>query len=468
MAFIDQFFQPDPPDGSSYNMLEAICWWNDPSDPSYIFVRFEHQPNSPVRFVSADWEAAYSALVPVDPAASLMGTAYTLNSLSLGTLSRASQAFDPRAMAFVPSNTHRRRYMAVGGTPILADFIERDATNLFTTSESFADFTLTNLSQSAVSDPAGGLTALRLTSGAGPNSVQTNVTPLDAGFPMAFSLYVRRVTGSPIEQISVSHPSVVGDALFDLDAQTVTLGGWQAGNIEQVNAAGWYRIWCRFTVGAPGAAAMSWSQLDSGGLPAAGALDVWGAQIERNYYATSYVQTSGAVASRVADDLVLDLGSLATGAEGTWMALAAPYTWDESQAIGGGSNTLFQSESPAVDFYLQRHTSTSLLNVRSSHEGAAATTSQVSGAGGAGIYQPGTLLTAAVAWDATGTQAWANGVSLGTDGPPTLPFEAITRAQCGNRPDLAQAFDGWVSILSWDTRLTDPQILILHNAAVLV
>ncbi len=462
MAFADNFLQPSPPDGPSYNVREAVCWWNDPNDLTYTFVRFSGQPNSPVRFLTADWEAAYLATVVPDPVAPILDDAYLLNELS-SQMARASVAFDPRAMAFVGNNIRRQRYMVVGGTPFRADLVERDATNYLTTSETFAGFTLTGLTSAPAADPIGGLTAQRLTS-AGANSVTTNSTPLDAGFPHTFSLFAKLVPGSAIEQVALQHPSV-GYAVFDLVNQTTTLGSWQAGGIEPVNAAGWYRVWARFTPGAPGASTQSWEQYDGAGLPAAGALDVWGAQVERSFYATSYIRTVGVAVSRIADDLVLDMSAYPTDVAGTWFGLAVPYNWDESYTVGNASNTLMQAETPSADFLLQRNTSIGLLNARSSHEGAGATTSVVSANAGAGTYQPGQLLTMALAWDGAGTELWVNGVSLGTAATPTLPYVNVSHAQCGNRPDLAQAFDGWVSFLCWDTRLTGPDILALHNAS---
>ena len=117
------------------------------------------------------------------------------------------------------------------------------------------------------------------------------------------SIYVKAAEYS---KFAISNASDGGDVLFNLSTVAVisTSANFKNAKIESVGN-GWYRV-SATTNGTSGGKAMGYSLVnDAGAISFLGTgskgVFIWGAQIEQSSYPTSYIPTTSATATRVAD-----------------------------------------------------------------------------------------------------------------------------------------------------------------------
>lgn len=220
--------------------------------------------------------------------------------------------------------------------------IEEQRTNLCTYSEDWSNAFWTKAATSALVNqavaPDGTLTADRLiedTANAGHNTSSGNITVVN-GSTYTFSVYLRAAGRTAIR---LSRNGGVVGSVFNLAAGTVTDAAGSTGVITNVGN-GWYR--CAITFAMVSTTTNMYIELQSSpgtssytGDGWSGAM-LWGAQLELGAFATSYIPTVAATATRQAD------AALMTGANFTsWYDAAEGTFYAESRVFGfnlGSSN----------------------------------------------------------------------------------------------------------------------------------
>ena len=234
------------------------------------------------------------------PSAYKAGTLYSVlptdgnGDLDVVRASSATRVNQDGLIELMANNVPRLDY-SDGSCPSL--LLEPQSTNLVTYSEDFSDASWAKNSMAVVSNdiisPKGDLTADKVT---GDGYIQ-NLISLTATNVYTFSFFWKKDT-SDVVKILLSSSGT--DEELSINTNTLALIS-QVGIDSYDNiyfGDGWYRL------------SMTWSEsnTESTGVriiadesDATSSLYIWGAQLEQQSYATSYIPTSGATATRLAD-----------------------------------------------------------------------------------------------------------------------------------------------------------------------
>ena len=156
--------------------------------------------------------------------------------------------------------------------------LEPQSTNLLTYSEDFSQWATSG--NAVVSDdfaisPNGNINASKFTFDGTTNSTVNNTIPVTDGIPYTFSVWLKNNDLS--------------------DATKVWIGLSTATQGEYVTVT---NVWKRFVITSTSNGTVEYPRVQTSEV---GSIFAWGAQLEALPYATSYIPTSGAIATRLAD-----------------------------------------------------------------------------------------------------------------------------------------------------------------------
>ena len=189
--------------------------------------------------------------------------------------------------------------------------LEPQSTNLVTYSEDFSDATFTywqrtrlSLGSTSVLSPSGNLDASKITEDTSNSDhyLRSLTSNLTTGQKYVYSIFVK-ANGRSAVQLKLNG-QVSSEVIFDLSNGSINLqnSGVESASINEFED-NWFRISASWTysVGFPELdlinSSFSATYLGDG----ASGVFVYGAQLEEQPYATSYIPTSGAIATRLAD-----------------------------------------------------------------------------------------------------------------------------------------------------------------------
>ena len=210
--------------------------------------------------------------------------------LSISRPNNATRVDEQGKIQVAPADTPRFDYDPVTGE-LKGLLIEESRTNYIVNSENFQTWTRgtnTTVTPSAALSPDGTMNATRLIHSAPSSSwlyTLNEISGITTGEKVTLSLYVKAVSVGIDDQVYIKFR--YSNNSYIHQAQFTATGEWQ-------------RISATFTLDA--------SYDTSGGMwidnGSSSLLDayIWGAQIERGSFPTSYIPTSGASATRSADD----------------------------------------------------------------------------------------------------------------------------------------------------------------------
>jgi hypothetical protein len=252
-----------------------------------------------------------------------------------------------------------------GGCPSL--LLEKQSTNLITYSEDFtnAGWTKYNatITGNDTTSPDGTQNADKFV-----DSTNNDIHALYLGITISsdttISIYVK---SAEYTRFAISNLSDGGDVLFNLSTVAVisTSANFKNAKIESVGN-GWYRI-SATTNGTSGGKAMGYQLVnDSGAVSFAGTgskgVYVWGAQYEASSYPTSYIPTTSASATRVADSCSkTGISSLIGQTEGVifWNGQISDVTGGELCDLNANGDKFIQiyntlvGSTPTIGLYIQ-------------------------------------------------------------------------------------------------------------------
>ena len=201
----------------------------------------------------------------------------------------------------VASNIPRLDY-SDGGCPSL--LLEPQSTNLITYSEDFTNGfwnkqNITVNSNSGIS-PKGDLTADLIIPNTSVATHQISTNPITSSSVQTMSCYAKQGGYSTFDFLD--RASATNGARFDLSNGTFSIIGTTTAKIENIGN-GWYR--CSITANTTGIRFYVPSSSGSESGDGTSGVYIWGAQLEQQSYATSYIPTTGATATRLADSASL-------------------------------------------------------------------------------------------------------------------------------------------------------------------
>jgi len=241
-------------------------------------------------------------------------------------------------------------------------------------------------------------------------------------------------------------------AAFDLSAGTTSADAATVTPAIQAVGSGWYRVAVTRTLRASASASLVFYILDDAGTSSYSGntslgVHVWGAQAEAGGFATSYIPTTTAAATRGADTATLDLGLVPDwdSAQGTVVA--------DTQAMAAVNGSMLWSLGGAGSAYVM-HAGTTGLQARA----ATASTTQAT------IATPATQTIpnkTAFTWATNDFALVTNGEVSGSDSTGSAP--SVTSLQIGMAPWAYESFlNGWVRRLTlYNRRLVNPDLQTL-------
>jgi hypothetical protein len=320
-------------------------------------------------------------------------------------LSTAKPYFPTTDRLNVPRLTYQN---GGGGCPSL--LLEKQSTNGLYPSEDFSTtwslYNSATVTTNQATSPDGTQNADKITT---TNQATAMYNVNGAGTPAqayTASLFIKYIDNTEFA-IGMTD-DVTGEAFarfnFTTGTATTTLqGDWTSISYTWVQQAnGWYRISVTATKGASGNARF----IGKGG----GAYNyfIWGAQVEASSYPTSYIPTTSASATRVADFATTNnISSLFGSTEGSFFI---EMTYDNTNASGAIPLFLRSSTNAAYNYatYLQFGGGTVQFYVYDSGSSQVSMTSSA-------IYTTGQKLKIAFAYKQNDFVIYVNGVQIGTD-----------------------------------------------------
>lgn len=322
--------------------------------------------------------------------------------------------------------------------------IEQQRTNLLVRSSEFenaiwAAFGVKTVTANTVTSPDGTVNADTLSSVAGNGIAQQNIV-ISGSTAYTGSVYVKATTGTQVRLQLISS----GGTGASTDQLLTISSGTNAGN-------GWYRLAINIT----SAAADNRLQMRILTDASANPIYIWGAQIETGAFATSYIPTSTAQATRSADIAVMtgtNFSSWYNASQGTFIAKygASPNIFATYLAASNGvvaqNSVHFDNDSGGT-----------MRVVYYSGSSAQATLSL-------GAYgTAGTVNTVATAYSVNNFAASRNGGVVVTDSSGAVPL-SVSQLNIGADPSGAAVNvtnSHIASITYYNTRLLDSQLQAL-------
>ena len=185
--------------------------------------------------------------------------------------------------------------------------IETQTTNLVAYSESLVNWSNSggNTLTSGLTSPNGDTSAYSILSGTGTSSRMLYTTPLSAvSTQHVLSMFVKQVDSFNTTYLRWSSSELSDNiATFAFDTEVLTnVSGNSTDLFVEKYPNGWYKVGFTFTTGAT--ITSQQIQINRGANVTAA---YWGVQIEQKAIVSSYVPTSGAIATRLADVSTVDL-----------------------------------------------------------------------------------------------------------------------------------------------------------------
>jgi len=179
------------------------------------------------------------------------------------------------------------------------------STNLITFSQDFNDSSWSVTDGSITSDqvlsPTGEMDGdLYLSSSSGSN-VRKSTSPTVANGDVTWSCFVKKVDLDAVTLVLTDNSTGQISVIFNFDSETLTnnlsSGSWtnQSSNFESFSN-GWYRVCLK---GIKGSGTTGSAQIRASN----GSVYIWGSQLEETKFATSYIVTMGAIATRLIDQV---------------------------------------------------------------------------------------------------------------------------------------------------------------------
>jgi len=334
-----------------------------------------------------------------------------------------------------------------GGCPSL--LLEPQSTNLITYSEDFSDVAWnkgrSTITSNQITAPDNTLTAdkWQITSDVGAHYIRVGATRTG---DFTNSIYVKK---GNYRYIGLANSGSI--FAFDFDTETI-IKNTISGGVDKLGN-GWYRIFTTNTWASFNYSGLYYSDASGNELPTANGDEfyyIWGAQLEELPYSTSYIPTSGAIATRLADS-VTGAGDATTfnDSEGVLYAEIAALSDDLtfrliSLSDGTNNNTIklgYRSDSNAIYFEVKSNGAGQAFYVHT-------------------ITDITTFSKVAVKYEDNDFALWVNGVEVTTDVSGITPI-GLNQVSF-NRGDAAQLFTGKVKDLRvYNTALTDAELMEL-------
>jgi hypothetical protein len=322
-----------------------------------------------------------------------------------------------------------------GGCPSL--LLEKQSTNLFSYSEQFdnAAWSKSNVTITAnnTTSPDGTQNADLSTATAGGELLQGVVLSTSTSY--TFSFYVKKGTASDAKYRVYN---------FDAGVNVVAPTSY----ISQTSTSDWVRVVVSFTTGATGTNYGIYL-LDQ---TSAGTMYFWGAQAEVSSYATSYIPTTSASATRVADACFkTGISSLIGQTEGTMFI--DTYVGNETDEVYGWLQASL-SGNPNDSIQINRAGS----NVQCQVYVGSTAQGIITG----GTITKGQRIKVAVGYKQNDLILYLNGTQIGTDTSTDIPTCAVF--QLGAYPPLPNDYtnDGGINqAVLFKTRLTNAELASL-------
>ena len=234
-------------------------------------------------------------------------------------------------------------------------------------------------------------------------------------------------------------------ARFDLTNGSIVSDTTGTAKIENVGN-GWYR--CSITQAyTSGQTNVHWS-FDN--RTSTGNLYLWGAQIEASSYPTSYIPTTSATATRLADSCSkTGISSLIGQTEGTMYAEIKV-----SKLIGTASRYIFHISDGTANnriYMAFSGASSNVLRARIFNSGTLQCSIDTSTLTNTGTYK------LALAYKNNDIVFYVNGIQIGTDTNATIPTCSVVNLG-QNLAGASQLEDGISSAIIWKTKLTNTQL----------
>jgi hypothetical protein len=339
--------------------------------------------------------------------------------------------------------------------------IEESRTNLFPWSEDFSDVSWSKANASVVTNdaiaPDGTQTANKLQSTINGSAVEIKSSVVVNSTTATCSVFLKKGSGATVANRVQLRNETTPTSLVTIDVNLDT------GNISYVTGSsgasavnvgnGWWRISLTATSGITSGNTISMSVLDNfiKTMTDADFVYAWGAQLEAGAFATSYIPTTGATATRAADSAVVTpISSFYNQSEGTLFAEATPKT----ESLDNGLQRALLTANDNTDLNqitIGQGGSGSLdkLVFVSFIGGGGGTAEMLGGSGIAGSTQK-----AAGAYKTSDFAFSVNGGTADTEASGS-PASGLTHLFIGRRPS-----DGFISghirkIAYWPRRLTN-------------
>jgi hypothetical protein len=348
-----------------------------------------------------------------------------------------------------------------GGCPSL--LLEKQSTNLLTWSEDFTqtDWGASNLTITAndAISPDGTQNAEKFTttSTSAENQVRQSTFSIlgNVGSSYTTSVYAKKGTANylRIRNLFVQNGDTFGNAWFNLNTGAVgTVQSSQTASIQNMGN-GWYRCILTGVVGSSN----NYNFVDIGfsdgetNIPTTSVNGyVWGAQLEASSYGTSYINTTSASATRVADACFkTGISSLIGQSQGTifidaiMKPTAGSYDCIMSVNDGAFANSVNVFTNTAGDYYYEIYSG-----------GAVQATQAFS-------TLPVTRMKIAVAWNSTNSVVYANGSLLYTSSAITTPSGMGSFNFSGPNNSYTMGKKEVNEFLSFTTKLTASELIAL-------
>jgi hypothetical protein len=328
--------------------------------------------------------------------------------------------------------------------------LEGSGTNLITNSEAFNQWTQTNvdLNPDQVVAPNGTLTADEMlsTSGVTGNHRVVNAYTFSNAGDKTVSVYVKNKDAETI-RINLYNPTDGNVALADIDLSDFSVSSGSA-TVSPVGN-GWHRISLSGSYSA--VYSQFFIQLVKGGNDSftgdGTGVYLWGAQLEQNSYATSYIPTSGSTATRAAD-----VSTSAATFGNSWYKQSEGTVYHLYNPFGVGSSRFYS--------FNDGTNNNQILGAASNGSGSASNYIEITAAsvnqsflGASGAYSP-TLQTGALAYIVNNCAYSKNGGAVFVDTSVTIPI--INTLNLGSDHSNSSILNGTIRRLTyWPTRLSN-------------